>query len=200
MTQFLKVDAVTRQVMSASGFRDSEDIAEATSSAPDAEDGFEWRAWQGRINFSGGPTPMHVFAWPVDATAPVWIDLRTIEEARADKVTEMRACCAAAITGGFTSAALGVEHQYPAKLTDQTNLAGSIIDSLIPGPADWTTPFWCGDSAGDWKFRMHTATQIQQVGRDAKAAILAAMTRNEALRVRIEGATREELDAIGWLP
>ncbi len=130
---------------------------------------------------------------------PIWVDARTLAEARADKVSEMRAECDAKILGGFKSSALGTEHLYPAKLTDQTNLAGSILDSLIPGPTGWTTPFWCADSAGVWAFRAHTAAQIQQVGRDGKAAILAAMTTNEGLRAEIMTAPNAAaVDVIAW--
>lgn len=141
------------------------------------------------------------------ALAPGWVwqmperiavDQRTLDAVRTAKVAEMSEACAGAILAGFKSSALGSQYEYPAKPTDQTNLAGSIIASLIAGPGDWGTPFWCADAAGDWAFRMHTATQIQQVGRDGKAAILAAMTKNEILRARIETATIAELDAMWW--
>lgn len=129
-----------------------------------------------------------------------WVDPRTLDQARADKIAEMSFACATAIFAGFTSSALGAEYLYPAKMTDQSNLAGSILDSLIPGPADWTTPFWCADASGTWAFRMHTSTQIQQVGRNGKTAILAAMSYNEALRAQIETATMAQLDVIVWAP
>lgn len=141
------------------------------------------------------------------ALAPGWlwqmpervaVDRRTIDATRAAKIAAMSEACASTILAGFTSAALGATHAYPAKQTDQANLAGSIIASLIAGPGDWATPFWCADASGNWEFRMHTAAEIQQVGRDGKGAILAAMTRNEMLRAQIEVSTIEEIDAIRW--
>ena len=85
-------------------------------------------------------------------------------------------------------------------MTDQQNLASSVLDSLLPGLSeDWTTPFWCEDTSGAWAFRMHTAVQIQQVGRDAKASILAAMGKNEILQAQIATAeTVEQLEGITW--
>lgn len=136
--------------------------------------------------------------WVWEMPARRAVDQRTTDATRAAKVAEMSAACAAAIVAGFKSTALGAEHTYPAKPTDQTNLAGSILDSLIAGPGDWATPFWCADSAGAWDFRPHTAAQIQQVGRDGKAAILAAMTRNEALRAQIMESSIAQIDEIHW--
>lgn len=108
--------------------------------------------------------------------------------------------CRSEIVSGFDSSALGERHHYPAKETDQLNLSGSILDSLLPDlPTDWTTPFWCADTSGLWAFRLHTASQIQQVGHDAKAAILAAMGKNEVLQAQIAAAgSVEELEAIAF--
>lgn len=136
--------------------------------------------------------------WVWQMPERVAVDQRTLDATRAAKVAEMSAACAAAILDGFPSSALGAEHTYPAKPTDQTNLAGSILDSLIAGPGDWVTPFWCAGADGAWDFRMHTAAQIQQVGRDGKAAILAAMTRNEALRAQIMESSIAQIDEIHW--
>lgn len=164
------------------------------------------------IDVSGDP---HVIAEYTEAEraalaglAPGWIwkmperqavDQRSTEAVRTAKVEAMSAACGAAIVAGFKSSALGAQHTYPAKLTDQANLTGSILDSLIPGlPAGWTTPFWCADTDGVWEYRPHTATQIQQAGRDGKAAILACMAKNEALVAQIMASTIAEIDQIHW--
>lgn len=136
--------------------------------------------------------------WIWQMPARIAVDQRALDHVRLAKVAAISAACAAAIVAGFPSSALGAEYTYPAKPTDQTNLAGSIIDSLLAGAAEWETPFWCVDAAGVWDFRMHTAAQIQQVGRDAKAAILAAMGRNEALRAQIMQSSIVEIDEIHW--
>ena len=126
------------------------------------------------------------------------VDQRTLDATRAAKVAEISQACATSIVAGFTSTALGAEHTYPAKATDQTNLAGSIIDSLLAGAGEWVTPFWCADVDGAWDFRLHTAAQIQQVGRDGKAAILAAMGKNEAMRAQIMQSSIAQIDEIHW--
>lgn len=139
------------------------------------------------------PGPWQQWDWTTHAWQPV------IALARAEKAAMINAACKAAILSGFASSALGAEHHYPAKITDQQNLASSVLASLLPIPADWTTPFWCRDAAGEWAFRLHTAAQIQQVGRDAKAAILAAMGKNEVLQAQVAAAmTLESLDTITW--
>jgi hypothetical protein len=110
------------------------------------------------------------------------------------------AACANAIGSGFTSSALGSAYSYPSKSTDQQNLASSVLSSLMPNlAATWTTPFWCADSTGAWAFRNHTAAQIQQVGQDGKTAILACMTKNQALAEEIAAATSiAAVQAIVW--
>lgn len=108
--------------------------------------------------------------------------------------------CKSAIYAGFDSAALGTLHHYPSQDTDQTNLSASVLSSLLPGvDSTWLTPFWCRDTAGVWEFRMHTAAQIQQVGKDAKATILTAMAKNKALQDQIDAATTvAQVDAVRW--
>lgn len=129
----------------------------------------------------------------------------TVEEAQAQQIGRLSESCRAQIVSGFASSALGTEHHYPAQPTDQINLAGSVLDSLLPGlAADWTTPFWCQDAAGLWALVPHTATQIQQVGRDGKAAIVAAITRNESLAAQVRviaaspDATVADVLAVVW--
>ena len=99
-----------------------------------------------------------------------------LADAQAAQVGVLTAACQSAIYAGFTSSALGAAYTYPAKDTDQQNLASSVLASLMPANATgWTTPFWCADANGNWAFVNHTVAQIQQVGIDGKTAILAAM-------------------------
>lgn len=120
--------------------------------------------------------------------------------AKASQTAIVSAACQDAIFTGFTSSALGAAHTYPAKMTDQQNLASSVLSSVMPGiAAGWTTPFWCADGSGTWAYVMHTAAQIQQVGTDGKAAVLACLTKNQALASQIEAApTVEAVQAINW--
>lgn len=127
----------------------------------------------------------------------------SLNKLRADKATEIDLACRNAIYAGFTSNALGAVYHYPAKDKDQANLVGSVTESLYPNlDPEWVTPFWCAtDNAnGVWAYRAHTAAQIQQVGTDAKAAIVAALTYNAQLQAQIAVADAEGLAAIVWNP
>jgi hypothetical protein len=125
---------------------------------------------------------------------------RSLQTAKDRRIAVLKDACRAQIAAGFQSDALGVAHLYPAKDLDQTNLVGSVVASLIAG-ADtaWVTPFWCADAAGVWAFEMHTAGQIQQVGIDSKASILAALSKNEALASTVASATSiSDVEAVKW--
>ena len=135
---------------------------------------------------------------------PILIDppAASLDDIRAQKLAELDAACAAAIVLGFTSDALGEVHTYPSKGTDQANLTASFADALaalLAGEEDWTTPFWCMNSAGIWDMREHTAAQITAVGKTGKAIILAYQQKNIALQKKVLAATTaEEVAAISW--
>lgn len=118
---------------------------------------------------------------------------------KAARIAALRESCQAAIYAGFESDALGSAHLYPALDKDQANLSASVLASLLPGlPADWTTPFWCA-VGGTWAFWPHTAAQIQKVGTDAKAAILAQMAKNATLAAQVEAATTiAQVNEVQW--
>jgi hypothetical protein len=125
---------------------------------------------------------------------------QSLQTAKDRRIVVLKDACRAQIVAGFQSDALGAVHLYPAKDLDQTNLVGSVVASLIAG-ADtaWVTPFWCADAEGTWAFEMHTAGQIQQVGIDSKASILAALSKNEALASTVAPATTiKQVEAVTW--
>lgn len=139
------------------------------------------------------------WAWSMPERIAVRTD--TLDRAKARKIEEFNEACTREIVAGFVSEALGAPHLYPAKPQDQANLVASVTDSLLAaGTADWATPFWCCDESGFWDYRPHTIDQIQRVGREAKAAILQALGKNEALRRQIDVATIEQLQDIHWTP
>lgn len=119
---------------------------------------------------------------------------------KANKASDLSIACAAAIMGGFVSDALGAPHGYPSKPTDQTNLMGSVVASMIPGNGEgWSTLFWCSDEQGEWSFRDHTAEQIQRVGQDGKSHMVACQTTRSTLLATLEGATSEaEVASVVW--
>lgn len=109
-------------------------------------------------------------------------------------------CQASIFASGFPSSALGAVHGYPSDQMSQLNLLASVSASLLPSlPAGWTTPFMCADSTGAWAFRDHTAAQIQQVGTDAKAVVLAARQKLATLSAQVAAATTAAaIAAIAW--
>lgn len=128
----------------------------------------------------------------------------TLPELKAAKIAQAREICQANILGGFLSSGLGTPHRYPSQMTDQINLMGSVTASLLPDlPAGWSTPFWCANEADVWEMRPHTAAQIQTVGSDGKAHVLACQQRLDALTLDISMADdAAALDAVdistGW--
>ena len=146
-----------------------------------------------------GPTETSVLHWSADSGL-YWVETASIDELRARRVEAMSAACEQQIVAGFTCSALGEDYLYPAKMKDQINLLGSIAEAnMVEGDPDWRTQFWCADAVGAWEFRDHTVAQIQQVGKTGKAAILAAMGKNELLRRQIEVcSTAAQIEAITW--
>jgi hypothetical protein len=124
----------------------------------------------------------------------------TLDEAKKAQIQLVDAGCAASIISGFESNALGTVHTYPFKDTDQANLAASVMASDLPGtPQDWTTPFWCEDSEGNWGYVLHTAPQIQKVGMDGLSAKVSKIAHKIALEQAIlQTDTIEGVQAITW--
>jgi hypothetical protein len=67
--------------------------------------------------------------------------------------------------------------------------AGGTVDDGSVVWTMWTTLFWCEDSAGEWAYLPHTATQMRQVGMDGKAAVTAILQKNAGLQAQIAAAT-----------
>ena len=129
-------------------------------------------------------------------------ELPTLAQCRNRKAAALRAACQQQIRDGFSSDALGARHTYPAGETDQRNLTAAVTASLLPGqPADWTTPFWCADSAGIWAMRDHAAAQIRRAGVDGRSAIVVAQRKLAALLEQVSAATsRADFGEIAWSP
>ena len=89
--------------------------------------------------------------------------LLTLEDQAAAKYLEqtnkINRSCESAVTGSFSSDALGTIHQYSSQLDDQLNLTGAILRGL-------DMPYACRDEQGVKDFRLHTAAQLRQVGDD----------------------------------
>jgi hypothetical protein len=122
-----------------------------------------------------------------------------LEDLKADKILVLTHACAAAITGGYRSSALGAEHTYPSGITDQINMMGSVTASLLPEVAEgWSTPFWCAEE-DQWAFRMHSAEQIQQAGSDGKGHVVTCQgTLEQLTSAVISATTADAVEAITW--
>lgn len=148
------------------------------------------------VEYPARPSEFHVF----DYASKTWtLSSEAFEGARAKKSVSLDADCKQSIVSGFYSSALGIEHFYPSKVTDQANLNASVTSSFYPNlPEDWSTPFWCSVN-GDWKYVNHTAEQIQQVGLDGKNTILGYLAKNELLHAQLQLVTTlEGIEAIQW--
>ena len=150
--------------------------------------------WAGRLS---DPSSWAVVNGALTAYVPPPL---TLSQAQGVQIGVLRAACGAAILAGYSSAALGAAHSYPATGLDQQNMAASVLASLMPGlPAGWTTPFWCADGAGVWAMRDHTAAQIQAAGTDGKAAIVAAQVKLAGLVAQVGAAiTVASVEGIVW--
>ena len=111
---------------------------------------------------------------------------------RPQKLTEINAACAAAITAGFTSSALGAPHTYQSQLEDQLNLVGAAAMGV-------TVSYRCTDVNGVYAARPHTAAQIKQVLADGAQVKLNMLAQATSLKAQVEEAeTAEEMTAIVW--
>ncbi|MET3446005.1 hypothetical protein [Ralstonia sp. 1138] len=126
------------------------------------------------------------------------VSLLTLSEVRAAQATEASTACAAALTTGFSSSALGTAHIYPSQDDDQRNLQ-SAVSAAIAAPSNWTTPIWCANSNDAWSFTPHTAAQVQQVNADWLAHRIATQQKYADLIARVNAATSiAEVQAIDW--
>lgn len=123
-----------------------------------------------------------------------------ISDLKMARINELTANCAAAIVGGYSSSALGSPHTYPSGVTDQINMMGSVTASLLPDlSSNWTTPFWCADSNGEWAFRAHRAVEIQKAGADGKAHVVSCQEKLSALSSAVSNAGGQtDILAISW--
>ena len=117
----------------------------------------------------------------------------TLSQAQSAQALIIQEACAAAITGGISSSALGVAHTYPSAQTDQLNLTAVVVKSTLPG---FTSAMFKTLDAG---WLSHTATQIQQVGSDVEAFISTQLQHSANLQASIAAATTvPAVQSITW--
>lgn len=137
---------------------------------------------------TGLPPPIDI-GWTFEAGA--WVppvDVRGLDERRRIAGISLRQACAATITSGFESAALGATHFYPSDEASQRNMA------LATGGG----PLWC-KSDGAWALAPHDPGQIAGVLADFTAHRVWAQTHLDSLLAQVDEATSgEAIDAITW--
>lgn len=126
------------------------------------------------------------------------VDLALTQASQSAMVT---AACAAAVTAGQTSSALGSTYTYPTDVIGQINLQGAYsLSQVSTNPTDWTIGLTCQDSKGVWAMRQHTAAQTQKAAQDVAAAIYALRQKNATLQTEIYSstATIASVEAVTW--
>lgn len=109
-------------------------------------------------------------------------DDELLQSAKTNQIAQVTTDCGLAIISGFKSSALGAEHTYPSKPTDQTNLIGAVASGLA------IIYFWCANADGVWDFHVHTDAQIKQVLADAGTQRMSYSAQLADLVVQIDAA------------
>jgi hypothetical protein len=126
--------------------------------------------------------------WAYDVTLEIAATLPTV-------IAAVNAACKAGIEAGFTSDALGETHSYESELEDQLNLSGNIQRAK-------DVPQKCRNSLGIVDYRMHTPTQIHQVGEDLAvhkmAHLLKAKTLKDSAQAAADANDLATLQSIAW--
>lgn len=140
-------------------------------------------------------------AWQQVAVPPAAEEpAQSLDDLRAARDAALSAECAAAIVSGVTADALGEPIFYPTGSTDQVNLAGAVVLTLLPGlPADWSQELTCRDAGGIWARRPHSAAQAQAVGRAVAAHVDSCRARLAARRADLAAAEDAgAVQAVAW--
>lgn len=129
--------------------------------------------WQTCISTQGYTVVNGVLTAPVAPTAA-----QLLANAQAAKASIVTAACYAAITGGFTSIALGATHTYPSNNTtqhpDQSNLNASVTRALLAIRNAVRTGAW---TAGK---QVEAGTLIEDAAGDVYLCVAAGPTGAEA--------------------
>ncbi len=108
------------------------------------------------VTVFGGPQPVDTAGYEELAeTDALWVAY-LLAQAQASQTVILKTACDAAITGGFSAAALGAAYTYPSAATDQANLAQTAA-------AAGGGMLMCESAANVWSLVAHTQTQAQTV-------------------------------------
>ena len=115
----------------------------------------------------------------------------TLAQAKSIQTGILRTACQSAITGGFSSSALGSAYTYGSGVTDQSNL-----NTVAGSPSGGS--LWC-ESGGTWAMKTHTQAQAQAVLGDFVAWLNACQSKLATLTAEVGAATSVSVvQAISW--
>lgn len=158
------------------------------------------RGESGHVELIGGGNELLIDPAILQPALDAWLALTPLPPTPAELLAEAKragtaginTACAAEITGGFASSALGSVHTYDSDETDQLNLIGAVGMG-----AD--LPYKCADVTGTKAFRLHTSTQLRQVLADGAMVKLAALEKASTLKAQIANAqTVDEVVGVVW--
>ena len=130
----------------------------------------------------------------------------TLEEAKAEKVIQLRNDCETVISAGFASSAMGQPGFYPSSETDQRNLLSAAIAAQSDASgwknyitsSTWKTFLWC-QLEGAWGLQVHNASQTLQVNADWVAFRLGYQEKCAQLLQQLDACSSIEAAlAINW--
>lgn len=120
------------------------------------------------------------------------VPLGSLDDEKSDQAAKINNSCAAAIIGGFNSAALGTPHHYTCTLEDQANLLGLV---LLGSGGEFT----CTDAAGVKARRPHTLGELKAVLADGGAYKDGCLSKARLLKDQIANAADvAAVSAIIW--
>ena len=115
----------------------------------------------------------------------------TLAQAQSSQIALLRSGCQAAITGGFTSSALGSAYNYPSDPTTQANINSAAGNSSGGS-------LWC-ESGGVWAMKPHTQSQAQAVLAAFVAWLNSCQSQLATLTGEVQAATTvSAVQAITW--
>ncbi len=116
----------------------------------------------------------------------------TLAEVQTAQIALLRSACQSAITGGFTSSALGSAYSYPSDPLSQANM-----NTIAGSPSGGS--LWC-ESGGVWTLKAHTQAQAQAVLAAFVAWLNACQSQLATLTGEVNAATTVSgVQAIIWV-
>ena len=131
------------------------------------------------LDIAPGSTFMNgVVSGPVQSAAQI------LEQSKTNQTATLRTACVSAITGGFTSSALGSAYSYPSDQLSQANM-----NTIAGSPSGGS--LWC-ETGGVWTMKPHTQAQAQAVLASFVAWLNACQSKLLSLTEQVNNATTVE--------